>query len=117
MGKFTAEEKRAQSAHIAQQGLSDMVARRLTSRQRPWVHDDDAYRMSWQDISSYEPADVINEVVAQLGRLNIFGITVEDDVAGCALRISVPQSQFNASALKPEGKRPLRIQEPTGRGR
>jgi hypothetical protein len=109
-------EKAAALLQAQAAGLSDMVTRRLTSRQRPWVHEGDTYRMSWKDISAYTFGEIEPEIRAQLAEVNIGNVSFQRNVDGFALRIIVPESEFNKRALQPDASHPTRIHQQTARG-
>ena len=122
MSKPSKEERHAtkaeQLAQIQADGLSTLVTRRLTSRQRPWTHGPDGYSMAWNDISVYAPSEMAREIKAQLAARGMPDARIEFNDRKDALCIIVPEAQFNKAALQPEhGHRGVRIHEArTGHG-
>ena len=104
-----------------EEGFTEWVAMHLTSRNQKWLHTvadgRKVYEANWRDISVYEPERVqqkISEVLAQVG---IYGAELEPlPEQGIAMRIRIPEAQFNAQALSQLGNQRVRIHEQTGRG-
>ncbi len=120
-GKRTKEEKRLGMAQIAEQGLERLVTTRLTTRNQQWLHTvadgRKVYEANWRDISVYEPEQVQQKISDVLAQVGIYGAELEPiPEQGIAMRIRIPEAQFNAQALSQLGNQRVRIHEQTGRG-
>lgn len=113
MGKPKLDEAAQQAA--LEEGAARMVARRLTSRDKPWTPNltRKGYQMGWTDISVFDPEMVEAQVRKQCADHGMPFVTVERDVEGFAMRLTIPEQDFRFHARArlevlrgmPEGKK------------
>ena len=98
-------------------GVDTLLKTWLTTISRPWVHDKAQGLFTRTRIPEVPFANA-DRLVALLARVGVHGITVEHDVDGAALRLTIPDTQpIGAIArLAPSQVRPLRIHEQAARG-
>ena len=78
------------------EGLTNLVTRRLTSRQRPWILNVDAetYQMTWSDLGCYDLPAITRKVHELLGTVGVSDVEVV--AAEDGVRISMPQGVYEA---------------------
>lgn len=82
-------------AQREEEGLTNLVTRRLISRQRPWIHEGETYQMTWNDCGCFSVEDIRRKVHELLGTVGISNVTVRSTEAG-GVRISMPQGVYEA---------------------
>lgn len=111
-------------AHVKAQhevvGVDTLLTTWLTTRNRPWVHDkaQGVYTRTRVPEVPFENEMITDRLVALLARVGVHGITVEHDVDGAALRLTIPDTQpiKAIEQLALAQVQPLRIHEQVARG-
>ncbi len=89
-------------------GLRNFIVRKLTTgNARPWIHTvvdgKPVYTKAWSDPSAWDEPRVMEALKNILAEMDIAGITIESaqdlQDTGLAMRVMVPEDQFNPETL------------------